>query len=68
MDFSLAFEAFMIFYLLEIIFLAVFVWTLSREYREEEQQQAAQAQGPRGPSPSDLIKMRAIARELQRQG
>lgn len=68
MDFSLAFESFMIFYLLEVLFLGGYVWTLARDYREQEEQQAAQAQGPRGPSPSDLIKMRAIARELQRQG
>ena len=68
MDLSLAFESFMVFYLLEVVFLAVFAWTVARQYHEQEQQQTAGSAGPKGPSPSDLIKMRAIARELQRQG
>lgn len=67
MNFSLAFESFMVFYLLEILILAVFVWVLSREYREEEQQQTVRAAGSKGPSASDLIKMRQKVRELQRQ-
>lgn len=68
MDLSLAFESFMVFYLLEILILAVFVWVLSREYQQEEQQKAVQLTRPQGPSASELIKMRAIAKELQRQG
>ena len=68
MELSLAFEAFMVFYLLEVMFLAVFAWVVAREHQDQEQQQTARSAGPKGPSPSDLIKMRAIARELQRQG
>ena len=68
MELSLAFEAFMVFYLLEVLFLIVFAWHLRGEYKQAEQEAADQAQAAKGPSPSDLIKMRAIAREMQRQG
>ncbi len=68
MEYNLLFQAFMVFYLLEIAFVAVFVYMMSREYHIEEQQQAAALAGKTGPSPSDLIKMRALARELERQG
>ena len=68
MNTSLLFEAFMIFYLLEVLFLAVLAWQLNREYQEEEQNQVARAASPSGPSASDLIKMRARVKELQRQG
>lgn len=67
MDFSLAFEAFMVFYLIQVIFLAVFAWMLAREYQIEDQAQALQARAPTGPSPSEIIKMRAKVREIQRQ-
>jgi hypothetical protein len=58
----------MVFYLLEIVFIAVFVYMMSREYHIEEQQQAIELARNTGPSASDLIKMRALARELERQG
>jgi hypothetical protein len=58
----------MVFYLLEIAFIAVFVYMMSREYQMEEQQQAIELARNTGPSASDLIKMRAKVRELQRQG
>jgi hypothetical protein len=67
-EYNLLFQAFMVFYLLEIVFIAVFVYMMSREYHLEEQQQAAELARNTGPSPSDLIKMRALARELERQG
>ena len=68
MEYTLLFQAFMVFYLLEIAFVAVFVYMMSREYHIEEQQQAIELARNTGPSASDLIKMRALARELERQG
>ena len=68
MEYTLLFQAFMVFYLLEIAFVAVFVYMMSREYDLEEQQQAIELARNTGPSASDLIKMRALARELERQG
>jgi hypothetical protein len=41
---------------------------MSQEYHMEEQQQATELARNTGPSASDLIKMRAKVRELQRQG
>jgi hypothetical protein len=41
---------------------------MSQEYHMEEQQQAIALARNTGPSASDLIKMRAKVRELQRQG
>ena len=67
MEYTLLFQAFMVFYLLEIVFIAVFVYTMSREYDLEEQQQATELAKNTGPSPSDLIMMRQKMRELQRQ-
>ena len=67
MEYTLLFQAFMVFYLLEIVFIAVFVYTMSREYDLEEQQQATELARNTGPSPSDLIMMRQKMRELQRQ-
>jgi hypothetical protein len=68
MEYNLLFQAFMVFYLLEIAFIAVFVYMMSKEYHIEEQQQAIELARNAGPSASDLIKMRALARELERQG
>jgi hypothetical protein len=67
MEYTLLFQAFMVFYLLEIAFVAVFVYMMSREYDLEEQQQATELAKNTGPSPSDLIMMRQKMRELQRQ-
>ena len=67
MEYTLLFQAFMVFYLLEIAFVAVFVYMISREYDLEEQQQATELAKNTGPSPSDLIMMRQKMRELQRQ-
>ena len=67
MEYTLMFQAFMVFYLLEIAFVAVFVYMMSREYDLEEQQQATELAKNTGPSPSDLIMMRQKMRELQRQ-
>ena len=67
MEYTLLFQAFMVFYLLEIVFIAVFVYMMSREYDLEEQQQATELAKNTGPSPSDLIMMRQKMQELQRQ-
>ena len=67
MEYTLLFQAFMVFYLLEIAFIAVFVYMMSREYDLEEQQQATELAKNTGPSPSDLIMMRQKMQELQRQ-
>ncbi len=67
MEYSLLFQSFMIFYLLEVLVLAALAWKLTQEYREQKQQQEARNAVSQGPSPSDLIKMRAKVRELQRQ-
>ena len=58
----------MVFYLLEIAFIGVYVYMMSQEYHMEEQQQAIALARNTGPNASDLIKMRAKVRELQRQG
>ena len=68
MEYTLLFQAFMVFYLLEIAFIGVYVYMMSQEYHMEEQQQAIALARNTGPSASDLIKMRAKVRELQRQG
>jgi hypothetical protein len=57
----------MVFYLLEIAFIAVFVYMMREEYHREQQQQATVLARNTGPAASDLIRMRAMARELQRQ-
>ena len=67
MEYNLLFQAFMVFYLLEIAFIAVFVYMIGREYDLEEQQQATELTKNTGPSASDLIMMRQKMRELQRQ-
>jgi hypothetical protein len=67
MEYTLLFQAFMVFYLLEIVFIAVFVYMMSREYDLEEQQQATELARNTGPSASDLKMMRQKMRELQRQ-
>ena len=67
MEYTLLFQAFMVFYLLEIAFIAVFVYMMSREYDLEEQQQATVQARATEPSASELIMMRQKMRELQRQ-
>ena len=67
MEYTLLFQAFMVFYLVERVCIAVFVCIMSREYDLEEQQQATELAKNTGPSPSDLIMMRQKMRELQRQ-
>jgi len=67
MEYTLLFQAFMVFYLLEIVCIGVFVYIMSREYDLEEQQQATELAKNTEPSPSDLIMMRQKMRELQRQ-
>lgn len=67
MEFSTLFQAFLIFYLLEVLFLVIFAWMLTREYQEEEKIQAVKNAEPNGPSASEIIKMRALKKEIERQ-
>lgn len=62
---SLAFEAFLVSYLLLILFLAIYAaraWRTIEQQEREEKQAATQG----GLSPSDLIMMRQKMRELER--
>lgn len=63
METSLLFESFMIFYLLEVLVLvSVGVW-----YYKEEKQKELKIPQPekRGPSASELIKMRSLANKMK---
>jgi hypothetical protein len=64
METSLLFESFMIFYLLEVLVLvSVGVW-----YYKEEKQQELKIPQPekRGPTASELIKMRQVVNQMKR--
>jgi hypothetical protein len=64
METSLLFESFMIFYLLEVLVLvSVGVW-----YYKEEKQQELKIPLPekRGPTASELIKMRQVVNQMKR--
>jgi hypothetical protein len=67
MEYSLLFQSFMVFYLLEIIVVAVFVWMLKREYQVEDQEQAVREDGLAGPSPAQIMAMHKMRKELERQ-
>ena len=56
----------MVFYLLEIVVVAVFVWMLKREYQVEEQQQERLSETS-GPSPAQVMAMHKMRKELERQ-
>jgi len=67
METSLLFESFMVYYLLQVLFLAAFAWQISQESQAEAHKRAASNAAPAGPSASDLIRMRAKIKELERQ-
>ena len=67
MEYSLLFQSFMVFYLLEIVVVAVFVWMLKREYQVEDQEQAVRGGAPAGPSPAQVMAMHKMRKELERQ-
>lgn len=65
MEMSLLFESFMIFYLLEVLFLvSICVWY----YKEPKTITVTQSESQRssGPTASELIKMRQLANQLNR--
>ena len=65
---STLFESFMVFYLLEVIVLAFIAFDLIREGKKTEEEIYGEGSlSSKGPSPSDMIKMRAIAKEMERQ-
>jgi short subunit fatty acids transporter len=65
---STLFESFMIFYLLEVIVLGVIAFQLLRDIKKETiEEEMRNNQESRGPSASDLIKMRALAKQMDRQ-
>lgn len=64
---STLFESFMVFYLLEVLILGFIGFNILREIKKEEVSSSGGETNASGPSPSDIIKMRAIAKEMQRQ-
>jgi hypothetical protein len=66
MEITLLFESFMIFYLLEILVL-IFVYFLfiKEEILQEEKENILETTNA-GPSPSDLIKIRSLQKQMAR--
>lgn len=65
---STLFESFMIFYLLEVIVLGAIAFNILKEMKEEElEENTKPPNDKKGPSASDMIKMRAVAKEMERQ-
>jgi hypothetical protein len=66
MEINSLFEAFMVFYLLEILVLisAYFIF-IKKEIVEEEQKNISEKMNT-GPSPSDLIKIRSLQKQMAR--
>jgi len=65
MEMSLLFESFMIFYLLEVLFLvSIYIWY----YKEPKNITVTQSESRKssGPTASELIKMRQLANQLNR--
>jgi len=59
------FESFMVFYLLEILVLII-AYFLLRNTNENEKELKEEVREVVGPSASDIIKMRSIAKQLKR--
>jgi flagellar biosynthesis/type III secretory pathway M-ring protein FliF/YscJ len=65
---STLFESFMIFYLLEVLVLSIIAFQVFREMKQEETEENIKTdQDKKGPSAADMIKMRALAKEMERQ-
>jgi hypothetical protein len=65
---SILFESFMVFYLLEVLVLGLIAFqTLKEIKREELKEKTKEDQTARRPSASDMIKMRALAKQMDRQ-
>jgi uncharacterized membrane protein len=65
MEITLFFESFLIFYLLEIMVL-ISAYLFYYKIKEQEEIKAESKKEQNGPSASDLIKMRSIAKQLER--
>ena len=65
---STLFESFMIFYLLEVLVLGILAFQIFKEMKQEElEEKIKEDQRGSGPSASDMIKMRALAKQMDRQ-
>ena len=65
---STLFESFIVFYLIEILILGAIAVNILREAKQDNiSEDDGNVQSKKGPSASDLIKMRAVAKELERQ-
>jgi len=66
MEINSLFEAFMVFYLLEILVLiSTYFIFIKKEIVEEEQKNISEKMNT-GPSPSDLIKIRNLQKQMAR--
>jgi hypothetical protein len=65
MEITLFFESFLIFYLLEIMVL-ISAYLFYYKIKEQEEIKVELEKKQNGPSASDLIKMRSIAKQLER--
>jgi hypothetical protein len=58
----------MIFYLLEVLVLGIIAFQIFKEMKQEElEEKIKEDQRASGPSASDMIKMRALAKQMDRQ-
>lgn len=65
---STLFESFMIFYCLEVMVLGIIAFQIFKEMKQEElEEKIKEDQRASGPSASDMIKMRALAKQMDRQ-
>ena len=65
---STLFESFMVFYALEVLVLGILAFNILREMKQEKlDEQENESQRATGPSASDMIKMRALAKQMDRQ-
>ena len=65
---STLFESFMIFYLLEVLVLGIIAFQIFKEMKKEElEEKIKEDQRASGPTASDMIKMRALAKQMDRQ-
>jgi hypothetical protein len=63
---SVLFEAFMVFYLLEVLVLSAIAINFYKEIKQESATDDEVIKS-NGPSAAEMIKMRAIAKEMERQ-
>ena len=65
---STLFESFMIFYLLEVLVLGILAFQILKEIKHDTiEEEIRNDQERNGPSASDMIKMRALAKQMDPQ-